>query len=174
MSDCRPAARLSRLLLCLLLAAGTAHAAEPKKKEKAAAAPASGVASLGKGAASEAPILTRDELRACLKQQVQLLTAVAGLADEQRALDAEKSSIKQQGAALQGELTTLDRTAASAVQAYNAKTVEHEARIDAYNARSQPFNAKVAALKTQRDGWVKDCSNRRYMENDLIIIKAGR
>ena len=171
------AARALRAVLCAALAAGiaTASCAADKPKPPArAASPAGGVASLGGGAASEQPILTRDQLRECLTQQDRLHADETDIVARQRDMDADKTEITQQGQALQAELAALDRTSASGVQAYNARAVEHERRIDAYNARSKPFNARVETLKTQRAGWVKDCSNRRYMENDLVIIKAGR
>jgi hypothetical protein len=168
-----------RTALCAALAAGMATGACAADKARPPARPASsasGVASLGGGAGAgkDLPILTRDQLRDCLAQQDKLHAEEAEIVAQQRDMDADKNEITQQGQALQAELAALDRTSASGVQVYNAKAVEHERRIDAYNARSKPFNARVEALKTQRDGWAKACSNRRYLENDLIIIKAGR
>jgi hypothetical protein len=149
--------------------------AKPSTKPATAASAAGGIANLGKGAANnnEQPILTRDQLRACLALQERLRTEETQMAQEQRDLDAEKASVMQQGEALKGELAALDRTSASGVEAYNAKTVEQERRIDAYNARSKPFNTKVEALQSQRDGFERDCGNRRYREDDLILIKSG-
>lgn len=159
------------LLLGSCLLAGSAFAAD-----RAASAPAAqgGVASLGKGRGNELPILTREQLRACLKQQDQLKSQEDAIVAEQRGIDAEKASIGQEETALKDELAGLDRTAASAVAGYNAKALEHEHRIDAYNQRSRPFNAKVEAWRGAHEGWARDCGNRRYQENDLIIIKAGR
>jgi hypothetical protein len=168
------ASRALRLLFCAAVAAGLTSVACAADKPKPPAKAGSGVASLGGGAANELPILTRNELRDCLAQQDKLHAEEAEIVAQQRDMDADKNEITQQGQALQAELAALDRTSASGVQVYNAKAVEHERRIDAYNARSKPFNARVEALKTQRDGWAKACSNRRYLENDLIIIKAGR
>jgi hypothetical protein len=155
-------------LLCCL--ATLSQAADP-----GASAPGKGgIGSLGKGPGNSLPILTRDELRTCLQQQDKLKADEDGILGEQRDLDAEKAAIAQQESALKGELAGLDRTAASAVEGYNAKAVEHERRIDAYNQRSRPFNAKVQAWQGERERWVTACSNRRYKEDDLIIIKAGR
>ena len=172
-------ARALRAVLCAALAAGLATAtgaADKPKPAARAASSASGVASLGgaAGPGKDLPILTRNQLRECLAQQDRLHTEETDIVAQQRDMDADKAEITQQGQALQAELAVLDRTSASGVQAYNARAVEHERRIDAYNARSKPFNERVEALKTQRAGWAKECSNRRYMENDLIIIKAGR
>jgi hypothetical protein len=169
--------RALRAVLCAALAAGLATAscaADMPKPPARAASSAGGVASLGGGAGKDLPILTRNQLRECLAQQDKLHAEETDIVARQRDMDADKTAITQQGQALQAELAALDRTSASGVQAYNAKAVEHERRIDAYNASSKPFNARVEALKTQRADWAKDCSNRRYLENDLIIIKAGR
>jgi hypothetical protein len=141
----------------------------------AASAPRKGgVASLGKGPANQLPVLTRNELRECLKQQDKLKADEDAIVAEQRDLDAEKASVAQEGEALKGELAALDRTAASAVEAYNAKAVAHDKRVDAYNTHSKPFNAKVADWQGARASWSRDCGNRRYKEDDLIIIQAGR
>ena len=165
--------RALRLVCCAAVVAGMA-AAGAADKAKAPAKAGSGVASLGGGAGNEQPILSRNQLRECLAQQDKLHAAETDIVAQQRDMDAEKADITQRGQALQAELAALDRTSEPAVQAYNARAVEHERRIDAYNARSKPFNERVEELKTQRAGWASDCSNRRYMENDLIIIKAGR
>jgi hypothetical protein len=165
-----------RAVLCAVVTAGLAAGAGAADKAKPPAKPGSGVASLGGGGggAKDLPILTRNQLRECLAQQDKLHADETEVVAQQRDMDADKAEIAQQGQALQAELAALDRTSASGVQAYNARAVEHERRIDAYNARSKPFNERVEALKTQRAGWAQECSNRRYMENDLIIIKAGR
>jgi len=152
-----------------LVAAGAAAQAAEKPKPP----PEGKSAVLGSGS-SDLPVLTRSELRACLAQQDKLTAMQADVMKEQAALDAEKTAIEQQRIALKAELDTLDRTSAPAVDGYNAKSAEQDKRIDAYNQRGAPFNAKATEWKDAHAAWDHDCSNRRYQENDLIIIKAGR
>ena len=166
----RAAPRRTLTLLASLALAGACLAAGPAKKPP----PKKSLATLGSGAAKDAPILTIEQLRECLGRQDKLHADEAAMVAEQHDLDAEKAAIQRDGTALQGERAALDRTAASAVAAYNGKVVEHEQRIDAYNARSKPFNAKVEQLGATREQWQKDCGNRRYFEEDLAQIRAGR
>lgn len=172
MNVLRPCAqRRAIVLLAALALAGSGLAAGAGKK----APRDKPVATLGGGATSrDAPILSLEQLRECMGRQDRLHADEAAMVGEQRDLDAEKAAIQQAGSALQGERAALDRTAASAVAAYNGKAIEHERRIDAYNARSKPFNERIEALKAEREGWQKDCGNRRYFEEDLAQIKAGR
>jgi len=129
--------------------------------------------SLGKGKSSAA-ILTRSELRACLTQQAKLKTETADIVAQQRTLDDDKADIMRRQSAVDEERAALDRTSQAAVDAFSARARELDPRIDAYNTRNATFNARADALRAQQQSWERDCGDRRYYENDLIIIKAGR
>jgi hypothetical protein len=158
-------------------ASDAARPADAKASDptKSAVKPADGksATALG-GGTSDLPVLTRNELRTCLAQQDKLNGMQAEVLKQQAELDAEKAAIEADRAALKNELDVLDRTSASAVEVYNGKSADQDKRIDAYNQRGAPFNAKANEWKEQHATWDKDCANRRYKEDDLIVIKAGR
>src|SRR4249920_3565326 len=80
----RPAALCGALML-----AGAAWAADSAKPQDGKDS------ALGKGS-SDLPILTRNELRACLTQQDKLTAMQAEVLKQQNELDAEKAAIEQQ------------------------------------------------------------------------------
>lgn len=129
--------------------------------------------SLG-NAKSDAPILTREQLRGCLEQQETLRTEGSQVLERQRSFDEEKADVGRARSELNEALATLDRSSQPAVDAYNVRAQELDARIDAYNAKSAPFNARAQALNEQRQGFERDCATRRYREDDLILIKARK
>jgi|SRR5689334_14215950 len=119
-------------------------------------------------------IMTREELRACMKQQDGIKAKGAEMAQVQGQLEKEKEEIRKSGEALKDKLVTLDRTSKEQVDQYNAEATERDTRIDAYQARTADFNAKVDALQADRDAWGKSCANRRYDEKDEMAIKMGK
>jgi len=120
------------------------------------------------------PLLTRNELRACLLLQDRIRDGNAEATREREALEKEKAEIVQQGEALKVQLDTLDRSSQEAVDKYNAEAVGRDKRIDAFEARMGPFNQKVEALGADREAWSKGCENRRYDELDEAQIKRGK
>jgi hypothetical protein len=157
-------ASLAGAMLALVsLAASAADKPAPKPRE----------GSLGKGRSS-LPILTRNELRACLAHQDKLKAETSDVLSLQRALDDDKADIARRQSTLEAERTALDRTSQPAVDGHNARARDLDQRIDAYNARNASFNTRADALRTQRDAWERDCGDRRYFEDDLMLIRSGR
>lgn len=130
-------------------------------------------ASFGKGK-TNGPLLTRAELRECLKLQPSLRALSDDVVAMQAALEKEKAEISRFGATLQDELATLDRTDAQALDAYNKRAAEYGQRVDGYNALTPAFNAKVESLQAQRAAFAKGCENRDFDERDEIAIRKGQ
>ena len=130
-------------------------------------------ASFGKGKAS-GPLLSRAQLRECFPQQERVRTLSDETVKEQAVLTASKGEIDKLSTALQEQLSTLDRTDAAVVAAYNAQVQVREKLIDDYQNGVPAFNAKVETLKTERAAFANACENRRYDENDEIAIRRGR
>lgn len=151
-------------LAASLFAAAAAHAQSKPPRE----------ATLGGGGASGGPTLTREQLRQCLVEQDALKTTRDGLAGETQAIDAEKAEITRAGAALKEALDKLDRSSADAVQAHVAEAQAHDQRIEAWNAKLAPFNERVQALQRRNEAWKGDCADRRYREDDLILLQARK
>lgn len=139
----------------------------------AAAAEPARAGSFGKGK-SNRPLLTRAELRDCLATQDRVRQIGERVVADQAALDKEKTSIKQDGAALAERLAALDRTSTEAVNAYNADAQAHDQRVNAYNASTPAFNAQVDALKDARARFTGACENRDFDEKDEIALRKGQ
>lgn len=150
------------VLILTLLAAGGVHAADKPKE-----------GSFGKGKPYGA-YLTRDQLRSCLKQQVQLSQQDGDILKEQTALKEAKADIARRAEVLKELAAALDRTSQEAVTGYNAQVQERDRVIEDYQSRVAPFNARVDTTAAEHEAFSKACDNRRYFEEDEIAIKKGR
>ena len=160
----KPVARWhSAVATALLLAACGAFAQSADK-------PRTG--SFGKGK-SNGPLLTRTELRECLKLQPRLRALTDEVIAEQSALDKQKGENSRFVATLNDDLATLDRTDAQALDAYNRRVLEHGQRVDDYNAAARGFNTRAEDLQAQRAVFAKNCENRDFDERDEIAIRKG-
>ncbi len=119
----------------LLLAIGTADAQTP------AAKPAEGkTLSLGTGAAGgTGKLLTREELRACMKQRDALAVRLADVDGQRKALDAEREPITQERAALSKERELVNQKA-DALTAFAQRQTVYKAKVDDYQSRVTAFN----------------------------------
>ncbi len=245
---------LIALACCALLPQALAQTTPAKPAAKpAAAAPAAAKApedktlALGGGTAAGkgGPLMTRDELRVCLKDEETVRTRMADHDALRAPLDQEKKDIttaqadlrlerepidalkvraddfaaklkdysarvqswndrmklhnedpKPSGAAFEGKKLGLnkerediekervaleaERAAISAaasgdsVRAYNAKAVALDARVTSWNQRNNKWNDAIAALDTERKAWLAACADRRYREDDELVIRRGK
>ena len=149
-----PRAAVAAVLLAALLAPA-AHGAD-KKAAPPATAPAPKTA-----------ILTPEQLRDCMAQKEKLGKDTDAVVKAKAAVAADKAEIDSTGAALNEQATTLDRTNADAVAAFNAKVLERNGRIDAYQARVAAYNADAETVLSAKEAYEKACANRRYDDRDL-------
>jgi hypothetical protein len=131
-------------------------------------------ASIAATASKKTPLLTREELRACMARQTKLHQDRDGLVQVKSSLDAEKDAIVQNGAALKDQLAALDRTNAEQVAKYVEANNAREKRIDAYEQSSKDYNGKLESLEAANTAYKTDCENRRFDEKDEIAIKKGK
>lgn len=160
----RPARLLAIAALCAACAAPA-----PAQQQKAREATIGGGSGSGSG-----PVLTREQLRQCLVEQDAIAQARPAMVAEGKALDDEKAQIRQDGDALAQALQALDRQNAEAVQAHVAKAQAHDARIEAFNAKLPAFNDRAAAFQRREAAWKSGCADRRYREDDLILLQARK
>ena len=172
--------RRAALVCAVLAAAAPLQAADP--------APKKGNVLTINGGKPTGKLLTRDQLRTCLKQQAALKEQGSDAAKAQAALDADKAEI----ARLDGELTrndealaaeraTVDLTNAAAVDAFNAKLQQQSAqrgqrdqRVSDYNAKLPAYNQQATALKTAEEAWKGECADKPYDEADFFAIQRGK
>lgn len=141
------------LVLALGLAAGAAHAqttpAKPAAKPAAAPAKAADGNTLriggGEGSAARpgGPILTRDELRACLKDEESIRTRLEEHDKSRAPIDAEKSAIATEQAALRADRTQIDE-ATKKGEEFKTRQAAYGAKVNDWNARVQAHNENTA------------------------------
>jgi hypothetical protein len=128
-------------------------------------------------AAKPAPtplLLSPAQLRDCLAQQQALRSRSDETERKQAALTASKAEIDRLGTTLKQQLDTLDRTSADAIAAYNAQAAARDKMIDQYQEGVPAYNTEVETLKADRAAYAKACENKRYDENDEIMIRKGK
>lgn len=155
---------LSSLCLAAVLALSLPAAAQSTKGN---------VLSLGKGQGKGA-LLTRDQLRSCLKEQAEVKKAGAEAVKAQGDIDAKKAGVDKLDAELQALRATLDATNEAAVNDFNAKVRERDALIEGYNAALPAFNTLAKAYQERQGNWQRDCADRPYDEADYFAIQRGK
>jgi hypothetical protein len=133
----------------------------------------SGAATLSAGQGS-GKMLTREELRECMKRQASIAGRRSAFDQARGELEREKAALLESGAALKTELEALDRTSEDAIVEYTAKVSQRDAQVDAWNARNAKFNLDAQALNDDQQSWRTDCAGHRYREDDEIAIRRGR
>ena len=124
--------------------------------------------------AAKTPLLTPAQVRDCAAQKDKLHAQTDDALKDKASVDATKAEIERSGEALGGEVATLDRTSASAVDAYNGKVVARERLVDSYQAKVTAYNAKVETVQATKAAYAKACENRRYDANELNDGKAKK
>lgn len=134
--------------------------------------PAAAQKSLGSGAGS-GPVMTRDELRACLKNRELLNQRTAQLDATRKALDADKAAITAESDALKAERGGIDK-ASSSVADINARQQKVSAAIEDWNARWKEFEASGRSgpmVERQRQNLLRE---KQAMEKENAELEALR
>jgi hypothetical protein len=116
---------------------------------------------------AKTPILTPKQLRDCVAQKDKLHAQTDDALKDKAAIEADKAEIESSASALGAEVSTLDRTSASAVESYNGKVGERDKLIEGYQAKVAAYNVKAETVKQTKDAYEKACELRRYDERDL-------
>lgn len=125
--------------------------------------PALAQKSLGSGGGS-GPVMTREELRTCLKQQARLTQSVAAFDSERSALEKEKAEIL----ALQKAIDD----ARGGVQADAAKINDVNRRAEDLSRRVTDWNERWAAFEKEgRSGPFADRERRRLQQEQRAMNK---
>lgn len=144
-------------------------AAKPTVKPTATA-PADGkTLSLSGGsgtAAVRGPLLTREELRSCLKQEESLRTRLAALDAGRAPLDQEKQAITADQLALRAERAPLDDV--------KKKSEEFALRLKDFSARVQSWQERVEAHNSARPAGSTYDRNQAQLKKDREEIEKER
>ena len=105
--------------------------------------PAGGkVSSLG-NAGAKATVMSRDELRACLKQQAELKGRSDEALTKRAALDTERKQLEVDNEALKVERDALVKKADQIAADNNAKVAAHAERVSKFNEKMDQLNAAM-------------------------------
>lgn len=115
--------------------------ARPAASPAAPAGDRTATLSGGTGTASRQPILTRDELRACLGQEESMRLRMAEHQQARAPLDREREGIAAQQEALRAERAQVDAVAARAAE-LRGRMEAHSARVATWNRDIEAFNAR--------------------------------
>ena len=89
-------------------------------------------------------------------------------------INTERAALEKAQAELEAERQKLQAGNQAVVDAYNAKSKALQERVAEWNQRNSAWNDAGRQIETDRQGWVDECSDRRYREDDEIAIRAGR
>jgi DNA repair exonuclease SbcCD ATPase subunit len=119
--------------------------------------------SLGSGSGS-GPVMTRDELRACIKQQASLQTMSDTYEAKKTQLDADRTALLAETQGVRGDLGDATEQAAK-VNELNQRTAEVAERVNDWNVRWNEFQS------SKRSGPIVD-RQRRQLINEQKALKA--
>lgn len=112
------------------------------------------------------PLLTKDQLRACMAQRKSNQERAAEVTRMQDEVLAEKDALIRGAETLKTELATLDRSNADAVNSYNDRASARTRQVADFENKVNEFNAKVLAFDSGRAAYGRDCENRKFDEKD--------
>lgn len=149
--------RLSSLTLgCLMAALALPTLAQTAPK----------TGSLGGGAGSGGPLLTRDELRACMKEQVTLAQRRSAYEAKTAQLKADKDALMGESQAVTGDLSQA-RQGAAKVDEINARAAEIAKKVDEWNVRWKEFEA------ANRSGPTGERMRKQLVEEQRALAKES-
>ncbi|MGC4079687.1 MAG: hypothetical protein QM702_22110 [Rubrivivax sp.] len=92
---------------------------------------------------------------------------------ERRQLERERQEIQKTQTALDAEREKLAGGNEQAVNDYNDRAAKVDGRVKDWNARNNALFARAEKVNADRDLWAGECANRRYREDDEILLKKG-
>jgi chromosome segregation ATPase len=148
---------LQTLLMAAVTLGWTAQASA-----QATSAETGKVLSLGKKSAPSGKVMSREELRACLKQQSELAKRQPEINQQQAALKREREELSQIDQTLKAERASFDQTS-KAVAEINERTKALSAKVDDFNTRYAAFQ------QAGRTGQTAERQRREFDEEQKAL-----
>jgi hypothetical protein len=120
------------------------------------------------------PVMSPAQLRDCLAQKDRLHKDTDAAVKSKAGVDAMKAEIDSTGDALSSEGTTLDKSDADAVAAYNARVEARNGLVDSWKAKVADYNKEAEGVLATKDAYAKGCENRRYDDRDLNDLQRKK
>jgi chromosome segregation ATPase len=93
---------------------------------------------------------------------------------ERRLMEKETADLKKEESDIMAARESLVATSQAAVDKLNARAQAQQQQAEDWNERSKKLTAEQQAHEDERIGWIDNCGNRRYREDDEKAIKAGK
>lgn len=149
-------------LACTL---GTAQAQNPPAK------PAAEGRMLNPGGSGKGPMLDRDELRACLKQQETLAARRTEVDQQREPLERDKAQLAKDQQALAAERDKLEATRRGA-EDLSARMKAHGERVAAWNERAKAAQERTGAQGDRERRQLE--ADRAQLQKDQAALEAER
>ncbi len=154
---------VAAVTLAIVAAMAAAQTTPPKPGAKAAGK------TLGGKTAGSGKLMTRDELRNCLKRLDEANMAAKEITTQRQLLDRERDDLKASGDILATERATLERQLAS-VRDWESRMREYAVEVETFNQRSV---AAQAASRNQQDKLAEDLkAERERLEKQRETLAA--
>lgn len=123
--------------------------------------------SLGSGSATGLPIMTREELRTCIKQQAELKLMSDGYEARKKQLAIDREALLAETQAVRGDLGDA-QAAASVVNDLNRRTEEVANKINEWNTRWTEFQA------SKRTGPIAERKRRQLIQEQNELTAQNK
>jgi chromosome segregation ATPase len=155
------------IIACLALAFAAALAWAQSPTAKSGAKPAG--KTLGGKAPSGGKLMTRDELRSCLKRLEEVNARIKEIDAQRQLLDRERSELSTAGDVLLAERANLDRQL-TAVREWEARARAQAVEVENFNKRSAEMQA---APRSQQEKLAKElATDRERLEKSRDTLAA--
>ena len=122
------------------------------------------------------PSLSRDELRACMKEEDSLQQRHDALEKAHAEHDAQLADALAEALTLSEQMRNIDKYDAAAVDEYNRRTKRRNDKVDALNKQADAMNGETQVLQGENADYTKRCVARPFLrsDEDAILKEQGR
>jgi chromosome segregation ATPase len=93
---------------------------------------------------------------------------------ERRVMDKEALDLKKEETDINAAREGIVKTSQSSADKLNARVQAQQDKAQRWNDESKKLSTEQQAYEDERIGWIDNCGNRRYREDDEKAIKAGK
>lgn len=126
------------------------------------------------GAKHSGPVLTRDQLRQCIKEQNNINAQNEAVNKMQVALgesEAKINNLERRIAAMKPHVDVYNQ---KSVDSFNKLINEHKQFVNAYNSKLPTINAHLDDINSAVDRFNKSCAEHAYYEHDMAAVLDGK
>lgn len=119
------------------------------------------------------PVLSQEELRACVQRESSLNQRSDALDSKESALSRQKVEIEQLEELIERKRVAVDVYHESSVNRYNALIDKHRRMVRNFNAQIPTFNGEVKAYQADQSAFNSQCAGKAYRESDMQSVRSA-